>query len=58
MYIYHKQCEIMQKVNEKAQTDNFSVFAKGTSAKDSFEDTTFMIFLLLQMWLHFSKLGS
>ena len=49
---------IMQKVNEKAQTDNFSVFAKGTSAKDSFEDTTFMIFLLLQMWLHFSKLGS
>ena len=24
MYIYHKQCEIIQKFNEKAQTANFS----------------------------------
>ena len=26
MYIYHKQCEIKQKINETAQTANFTVF--------------------------------
>ena len=28
MHIYHKQCEIIQKINEEAQTAN-SVFAMG-----------------------------
>ena len=28
MYIYHKQCGIMQKFNEKVQTANFSVSAR------------------------------
>ena len=26
MYIYHKQCEILQKITETAQTFNFSDF--------------------------------
>merc|ERR1719239_1576345 len=28
MYIYHKQCENMQKFNERAQTAKFSVFSR------------------------------
>ena len=29
MYIYHKQREIIQKFNERAETANFSVFTMG-----------------------------
>ena len=29
MYIYHKQCENMQKINESAQMAKFSVFTRG-----------------------------
>jgi len=33
MHIYAKQCEIMQKINEKAQTAKFTVFARGSQLR-------------------------
>ena len=30
MYIYAKQCEILQKIDEKAQTAKITVFAMGS----------------------------
>jgi len=32
VHIYAKQCEIMQKINEKAQTAKFTVFAREISS--------------------------
>ena len=38
MYNSHKQCEIMQKkINEKAQTDYFALFAKGVRLERTFQ---------------------
>ena len=33
MHIYHIQCEIIQKIDEKAQTVKFTVFARGSQLR-------------------------
>ena len=33
MHIYHIQCEIIQKIDEKAQTVKLTVFARGSQLR-------------------------